>query len=154
MTTRGTPEAALAAALGLYVRLPAMFDGYIDLAAAILAALPLGWALVREDTATFTHWVELEAEIERLRAALAEDESMGTEIARLRAALDAVRLAEIPGGWDGWKVVALMKDIAMTALAPQGAIVHRCNCPESGTSGSCPFHDNSTIAPQGVGDGR
>jgi hypothetical protein len=22
---------------------------------------------------------------------------------------------------------------------------HRCNCPESGTSGFCPFHDNGTI---------
>jgi hypothetical protein len=24
---------------------------------------------------------------------------------------------------------------------------HRCNCPESGTSGSCPFHDSSTVSP-------
>lgn len=22
-----------------------------------------------------------------------------------------------------------------------------CNCPESGTSGSCPLHDNSTVSP-------
>ena len=35
---------------------------------------------------------------------------------------------------------------ARAALAPPPSESTRhCNCPESGTSGSCPFHDSSTI---------
>lgn len=28
-----------------------------------------------------------------------------------------------------------------------GVAVAECNCPESGTSGSCPFHDSWTVMP-------
>ena len=71
--THDTPEAALAAALE-----EAMTDHWDgsnkEIATAILAALPPGWC-GHEDTATFTHWVELEAEIARLRERIAELET-------------------------------------------------------------------------------
>jgi hypothetical protein len=62
------------------------------------------------------------------------------EIARLRDALWAL------GNFTADKDAESIRRFACAALALQEAIVHRCNCPESGTSGSCPFHDNSTIA--------
>lgn len=57
----------------------------------------------------------------------------------------------------GWgltyeQMVTLKADILAIeaeAAAPDEGL--RCNCPESGTSGSCPFHDASTLAaPQSV----
>jgi uncharacterized coiled-coil protein SlyX len=70
--------------------------------AAILAELRPGWCGHEDREVCAIHQSEQradgyaegrqeqEAEIERLRAALAEDESMGTEIARLRAALEGL----------------------------------------------------------------
>ena len=101
--------------------------------AAILAAMP-GWTLVPtaelgEDRMT----------MDLMETAIRKDQA---EIARLRGFLSDIAKMPENRGYD-----PSPQGIARFALLTPATSerVHRCNCPESGTSGSCPFHDNSTV---------
>ena len=125
-SARDTPEAAPRKDVSVFSPL-----GGVALASEdefLVQALD-AWALIEAKVR------DQEAEIARLRAVLAEIVKMPERRSHTLSPQGVARLAL----WE-----------------PQEASkpVRRCNCPESGTSGSCPFHDNSTLVPQGVGDGR
>ena len=112
MTTRDTPEAALAAALrscGLVSHIDS--DEYVrSNAAAILAAMP-DWTLVPKGRLDRLVGIE-EWEAEKIDLLLAAE----AEIARLRAALEEISGDEFTYPMGG--PAQTMADIASAALAP------------------------------------
>lgn len=61
-------------------------------------------------------------------------------------------LDEVPWPCDAARLLAALTEaeaeivlLRTPSIANVETVYGRCNCPESGTSGSCPFHDASTV---------